>query len=64
MKQYDAINKITEIVINDGLIEACFIKGSLARGEEDLYSDVDLYFVVSDEYREAFLKKRIEYLKS
>lgn len=64
MNQYDAINKITEAAIKDGLVDACFLKGSIARGQEDKYSDVDLYFIVSNENKDIFLKKRIQYLET
>jgi len=62
MKRYHAIESVSEAILNDGLIEALFLKGSIARGEDDDYSDVDMYAVVSHENRDRFLAKRIQYL--
>ena len=64
MIQYDAINIIAKAIIDDGLVEACYLKGSIARQEEDEYSDVDLYCLVSLENEATFLKKRIQYLET
>jgi len=64
MKRYTAIEKVKEAILNDGLVEALFLKGSIARGEDDDYSDVDMYAVVSSENRDAFLAKRTRYLEA
>jgi predicted nucleotidyltransferase len=50
-------------MIVEGVCEAILIKGSIGRGEDDEYSDVDMYVVVSEEKMEAFLGKRVEYLE-
>lgn len=63
MKRYDAIKAVTEEIQKGGLAESLFLKGSIARGEDDEYSDVDLYVVVDEENFEAFLAKRIDYLE-
>ena len=63
MKRYDAIKKVSDAILSDGLAEALFLKGSIARGEDDDYSDVDLYVVVTEENFNAFLDKRISYLE-
>jgi len=63
MNRYEAIKAVSDEILKDGVAEALFLKGSIARGEDDDYSDVDLYVVVRDENFEAFLKKRIEYLE-
>lgn len=64
MKQYDAINIISKTIVDDGLVEACFLKGSIARQEEDEYSDVDFYCLVSPENVNKFLDKRLSYLET
>lgn len=64
MIQYDAINIISKAIIEDGLVEACYLKGSIARQEEDEYSDVDLYCLVSKDKMDCFLEKRINYLET
>jgi predicted nucleotidyltransferase len=63
MIQYDAINLISKAIINDGLVDACFLKGSIARGEEDEFSDVDLYCLVDKSKLNEFLSKRLKYLE-
>lgn len=63
MKRYTAIEKVKEAILNDGLVEALFLKDSIARGDDDDYSDVDMYAVVSSDNREAFLAKRIQFLE-
>ncbi|MCL2222077.1 MAG: hypothetical protein FWB92_07050 [Oscillospiraceae bacterium] len=64
MKRYTAIEKVREAILNDGLVGALFLKGSIARGDDDDYSDVDMYAVVSSYNRDAFLAKRIQYLEA
>jgi len=63
MKRYEAIEKVTEAILQDRLAVALFLKGSIARGEDDDYSDVDLYVVVAEKNFDAFLTRRIEYLE-
>ena len=63
MNRYDSIKKISDAILSGGLAEAVFLKGSIARGEDDDYSDVDLYVVVAEENFDAFLTRRIKYLE-
>jgi len=64
MLQYDAVNIISEVIIKDGLIDCCFLKGSLAFGLEDEHSTIDLYCIVPEHNKQAFLNKRLNYLES
>lgn len=63
MKRYNAVEAIGGAILKDGLVDALLLKGSLARGDDDDYSDVDMYAVVSLENRDKFLSKRIQYLE-
>ena len=63
MKRYEAIKCVSDAILEDGLAEAIFLKGSIARGEDDDYSDVDMYAAVSEENFDAFLEKRIRYME-
>lgn len=63
MKQYDVVEKISQAIIAGGLAKAIFIRGSLARGTEDQYSNVDLGVIVDDECLQKFIKQRYEYIK-
>lgn len=63
MKTYKAIDIIKDSILNDSLADAIFLKGSIGRGEDDKYSDVDMYVLVSEENKEKFLNKRLDYLK-
>lgn len=64
MKTYESIEKVSKVIIADGLCEAILLKGSIGRGDDDEYSDVDMYVVVKKDCLELFLEKRIEYLQS
>lgn len=64
MRTYDAINAISKKVIDDKLCDAILLKGSIGRGDDDEYSDVDMYLIVSAENRDTVLKKRLEYLSA
>ncbi|TGB03881.1 nucleotidyltransferase domain-containing protein [Halobacillus salinus] len=64
MRQWDAVQTITASLENDPLVKAVFLKGSMGRGEEDEHSDVDLYCLVEEEDRDAFLTHRKEHLES
>jgi predicted nucleotidyltransferase len=39
MKQFEAINKILSFAIEDSAVRAIVLKGSIARGEYDEFSD-------------------------
>ncbi|MDF2540392.1 MAG: hypothetical protein K0S47_110 [Herbinix sp.] len=64
MRTYEAIDIISKTIIADGLCEAILMKGSIGRGDDDAYSDVDMYAVVKKDVMELFLEKRITYLNS
>lgn len=63
MRQLEAINKILPFIIEDSAVRSIFLKGSIARGESDEFSDVDFYCMVKDEELDSFLKKRINYME-
>lgn len=63
MKRHDAIKYVSDEILQDNLVEALFLKGSITRNEDDEYSDVDMYAVVSSENWNIFLDKRIQYLE-
>jgi len=63
MNRHKAVQVVSDDILKDGLVDALFLKGSIARGDDDDYSDVDMYAVVSSENLEAFLNKRIQYLE-
>lgn len=62
MRTYDAIEQISKKIINEDICDAILLKGSIGRGDDDEYSDVDMYVIVSEEKMEQFLNNRIEYL--
>lgn len=64
MRQEEAVKKVYSEIMRDKLVRAVFLKGSIARGECDEYSDVDFYCMVDEERKEEFLSKRIKYLES
>lgn len=64
MRTYEAINIVSKSIIEDKLCEAVLIKGSIGRGDDDEFSDVDMYAVVKEADMELFLSRRIEYLES
>lgn len=64
MRTYEAIDIISEKMISGGLCEAILVKGSIGRGDDDAYSDVDMYAVVKEENLYLFLERRISYLES
>jgi len=64
MKQEEAVKAISQSLMRDELVKAIFLKGSMARGEYDEYSDVDLYCLVDEEDEALFLTKRLKHLES
>ena len=64
MRTYDAIEAISKKITEDNLCEAIILKGSIGRGDDDEYSDVDMYLVVVPEKMNAVLAKRQEYLSA
>jgi predicted nucleotidyltransferase len=64
MIQEEAIEKVYAEIMKDKLVKAVFLKGSIARGECDEYSDVDFYCMVDEKKIENFLSKRLKYLQA
>lgn len=64
MRTYDAINAISKKIIADNLCDAILLKGSIGRGDDDEYSDVDMYLIISPEKLDEVLEKRTEYLSA
>ena len=58
----EAIARIAGAAAADGLCEAVLLKGSIARGDADEFSDIDLYLVVSPQNRDEVLARRERYL--
>ena len=58
----EAIARIADAAVADGLCEAVLLKGSIARGDADEFSDIDLYLVVSPQNRDTVLARREKYL--
>ena len=63
MRQLEAIDTILPYLIDDSAVKAVFLKGSLAREENDEYSDVDLYCMIEESEINYFLTKRLSYLE-
>lgn len=59
-----AVNKISESLKRDPLVQAVFLKGSMGRGEHDAHSDVDLYCMVNEKDEKQFLANRIDHLRA
>ena len=64
LQQELATEKICTSLIEDNLVKAIFLKGSMGRDEHDEYSDIDLYCLVEKEDEELFLNKRLEHIKA
>lgn len=64
MKTYEAIEKVSQAIIADDICEGILVKGSIGRGDDDEYSDVDMYVIVNEEKKSMFLEKRMDYLKT
>ena len=64
LRTYEAIEKVSNAIIHENLCEAILVKGSIGRGDDDAYSDVDLYVIVNEEKLKQFLDKRIHYLEA
>jgi predicted nucleotidyltransferase len=63
LEQWNAVSTLVPYLKRDPAVRAIFLKGSLARGDGDAYSDVDLYCLVHEQELERFLGSRLEYLK-
>jgi predicted nucleotidyltransferase len=64
MDQNEAIRVVSQALIKDSAVRAVFLKGSHARGEEDAFSDVDMYCLLNCDLMEGFLERRISYLEN
>ncbi|MFJ7979778.1 nucleotidyltransferase domain-containing protein [Lysinibacillus xylanilyticus] len=58
MKLDHVVEVLLESLKDDQYIEAIFLRGSLAREEHDVFSDIDIYCVVNEENVEVFLPNR------
>lgn len=63
MEQWRAVEALLEAAIQCPEVRAVFIKGSLAYGTADEYSDVDFYCLVDDCEVDSFLPKRLALLE-
>lgn len=63
-RQEEAVQQIAESLKKDERVEAVFLKGSMGRGEHDAFSDVDLYVLVREEEKVAFLEDRLKHLQA
>jgi len=52
------LDRLIEVAKGDDRIRACWLQGSLARGDHDAYSDVDAYYAVDDAKFEDAWKER------
>lgn len=64
VKQQAAIDDLLKACSKDSSVLAIFVKGSIARGEADAFSDVDLYCIVDPMIMPTFLKRRLTLLES
>ncbi|QXE02854.1 nucleotidyltransferase domain-containing protein [Terribacillus sp. DMT04] len=60
--QREALHRLTEILAHEKEVKAVFVKGSFGRGEDDAYSDIDLYCLVEESDIQVFLAKRLSLL--
>lgn len=58
MHQQQAIDTLLAAAREDDAVRAVFLKGSVARGGGDAYSDVDFYCIVHADKLEGFLARR------
>lgn len=61
--QWEAVEVILEAAKQCPEVKAVFLKGSLAEGTADEYSDVDFYCLVDAMHVQPFLKKRLQLLE-
>lgn len=54
----DLVTAIHEKCVGRTGVEGVFLGGSIARGDEDLYSDIDLRIVVSEIHFEEYVKDK------
>lgn len=61
--QRDIASRFLAVCLADPRIVAAFVGGSHARGQADEYSDLDLYFVTTDEAYEEFLAEKAQFAR-
>ncbi len=61
--QRDVASRFLAVCLADARIVAAFLGGSHARGQADEYSDLDLYFVTTDEAYEEVLAKNAQFAR-
>ena len=62
--QWEAVEAVLRAVKECPEVKAAFLKGSLAKGIADEYSDVDFYCLVDSADVERFLGKRMAILET
>ena len=62
-RQKESIDKIVKSLIADSAVIAVFLKGSIAKEQDDEYSDVDLYCMVTETLMHDFLHRRLMHLE-
>lgn len=63
MLQYEAVEIISKHILETNLVDAIFLKGSLARGSEDEYSNIDLYCLINNDNYLDFERQEIAILR-
>ncbi len=63
-RQERAVYSVLQSLKTDPAVKAVFLKGSIARGDDDAHSDVDLYCMVSEEDLDEFLTRRLMHLEA
>ncbi|PAF16604.1 nucleotidyltransferase domain-containing protein [Terribacillus saccharophilus] len=59
---HEAALNLVDMLANEKEVKAVFVKGSFGRGEQDPYSDIDLYCLVEEHDLNNFLAKRLALL--
>jgi len=62
-RQSEAVERVTRSLRRDGAVRAIFLKGSIARREDDAHSDVDLYCIISSGEMKEFLQRRRKHVQ-
>lgn len=61
--QFDVASRFLTVCLADTRIVAAFLGGSHARRQADEFSDLDLYFVTTDEAYEEFLAEKAQFAR-
>lgn len=64
VRTYKAIEILSKQIIHEGLCDAIILKGSIGRGDDDEFSDVDMYLIVDETKIDQVMIKRRSYLES